>query len=114
MASFILHNAEVSFGEKEVLKEISFSLNTGEILGIFGKNGSGKSTFLKMIFGTLRKASINFSIDDKYFKHSKNITAEQIAYLPKNPFLPINIEVRDIIPIYFSEEKSKMPFFMIR
>ncbi len=111
MATFKLHSAEVSFGEKEVLKEISFSLNTGEILGIFGRNGCGKSTLLKMIFGILRKGAIKISIDDENFKPSKNISAKQIAYLPQNPFLPKNIKVRDVIPIYFSEEKKQDAIF---
>ena len=111
MATFKLHSAEVSFGEKEVLREISFMLNTGKILGVFARNGSGKSTLLKMIFGTFKKGSINISIDDKDFRPSKNISAKQIAYLPQNPFLPKNIKVCDVIPIYFSEEKKQDAIF---
>lgn len=111
MAIFKLHKAEISFGKKEVLKEISFSLNTGEILGIFGRNGCGKSTLLKMIFGTLNKGSISISIDDVKYNPSKNILAEQIAYLPQHSFLPQNIKVRDLIPIYFSDEKKQDAIF---
>lgn len=111
MASFKLHSVKKSFDEKEVLKEISFSLNTGEILGIFGRNGCGKSTLLRLIFGTLGKASIDISINDKNFEPSKNISTKQIAYLPQHSFLPKTIKVRDIIPIYFSEEKKQDAIF---
>lgn len=111
MASFKLHKAAISFGRKEVLKEVSFSLKTGEILGVFGRNGCGKSTLLKMIFGTLGKGLINISIDGAKFNPLENISAERIAYLPQHSFLPKNSTVRDLIPIYFSEEKKQDVIF---
>ncbi|MEH6765337.1 MAG: ATP-binding cassette domain-containing protein [Aequorivita antarctica] len=111
MAIFKLHNAAISFGKKEVLKEVSFSLKTGEVLGIFGRNGCGKSTLLKMIFGTLKKGSISISIDGVKFNPSSNISSECIAYLPQHSFLPKDIKVRDLIPIYFSEEKKQDTIF---
>ncbi len=111
MAIFKLHNASINFGKKEILKEVSFSLETGEILGIFGRNGCGKSTLLKMIFGTLRKGSVTVSIDGKNFNPSENISSECIAYLPQHSFLPKNNKVRDLIPIYFLEEKNQDAIF---
>ncbi|OAD92628.1 ABC transporter ATP-binding protein [Aequorivita soesokkakensis] len=111
MAIFKLHNASINFGKKEILKEVSFSLETGEILGIFGRNGCGKSTLLKMIFGTLRKGSVTVSIDGINFNPSENISSECIAYLSQHSFLPKNSKVRDLIPIYFSEEKKQDAIF---
>ncbi|WP_313115014.1 ABC transporter ATP-binding protein [Aequorivita sediminis] len=111
MATLKLHKASISFGKKEVLNEISFSLETGEILGIFGRNGCGKSTLLKMIFGTLKKGFIEITIDDKKFYPSKNISEKRIAYLPQHSFLPMNLKVRDVIPIYFSEEEKQDVIF---
>lgn len=111
MAIFKLHSATINFGKKEVLKEISFSLKTTNILGIFGRNGCGKSTLLKMIFGTQAKGLINISIDGTMINPSENISAKRIAYLPQHSFLPKNIMVRDLIPIYFSEEKKQDAIF---
>ncbi len=95
-----------------MLSEVSFSLETGEILGIFGRNGSGKSTLLKMIYGTIRQGSINSSINGSVFTPSENIRKKQIAYLPQDSYLPKNIKVRDLIPIYASgEEKQDKVFY---
>lgn len=111
MAIFKLHNASINFGKKEVLKEVSFSLKTTEIFGIFGRNGCGKSTLLQMIFGNQRKGSIKISIDDITINASENISAKRIAYLPQHSFLPKNIKIRDLIPIYFSDEKTQDAIF---
>ncbi len=111
MATFKLHSATINFGKKDILKEISFSLKTTEILGIFGRNGCGKSTLLKMIFGTQTKGAIKISIDEIEFHPSRNVSIKRIAYLPQQSFLPKNIKVRDVIPIYFSEEKKQDAIF---
>lgn len=46
-----IENLSKSFGENTVLKDISFDLAPGEILGLVGENGAGKSTLMKIIFG---------------------------------------------------------------
>ena len=47
-------NLSKRYNEKQVIKEISFSVNKGEIVGLIGKNGAGKSTILKSIAGLLQ------------------------------------------------------------
>ena len=44
-------NLKKSFGKKEVIKDVSFSLNEGDILGFIGANGAGKTTTIKLILG---------------------------------------------------------------
>ncbi len=43
-----------SFGKRQILSDISFTCKTGDVIGIFGRNGTGKSTLLKILFGTLK------------------------------------------------------------
>lgn len=48
-----LNNVNISFSKQEVLKDISFKVNKGEILGILGPSGSGKTTLIKAIVGMI-------------------------------------------------------------
>lgn len=52
-ALLIYDSVEVSFSERAVTHDVSFSLHVGEILGIVGESGSGKSTLLKAAMGLL-------------------------------------------------------------
>lgn len=46
-----LENIDVSFGQKQVLQNISLSLQPGRILTLLGPNGAGKSTLVRLILG---------------------------------------------------------------
>ena len=48
-----LNNVNISFSKQQVLKDISFKVNKGEILGILGPSGSGKTTLIKAIVGMI-------------------------------------------------------------
>lgn len=48
-----IKHLQKSFGHHEVLKDINFTVKQGEILGLLGKNGSGKTTMMKSILGLL-------------------------------------------------------------
>ncbi len=52
-----LENVSVSFGEKSVLKDVTWRIAPGERTGILGVNGAGKSTLLSLISGTLQPTS---------------------------------------------------------
>lgn len=100
-----------SFGKKEVLKDISLKCNIGNIIGIFGRNGSGKSSLLKIIHGTLKADSIKIKIDSKIINSKKIIPAKHIAYLPQETFLPKNLKVREIIPLFFTSGDNQDRIF---
>ncbi|MFK7048545.1 ATP-binding cassette domain-containing protein [Flavobacterium davisii] len=48
-----------------MLSDVYLSCNTGDIVGLFGRNGSGKSTFLKIVFGSLSVDNKHITIDKK-------------------------------------------------
>lgn len=68
-----------SFGGKEVLKGISFSVESGRALGLLGRNGAGKTTSIRIIMDIFRADSGQVLLDGKPFEPSKN----QVGYLPE-------------------------------
>ena len=52
-----LKHINVSYGSEDVLKDVSLSLSSNEILGIRGENGAGKSTLMRLMAGVLRPNS---------------------------------------------------------
>lgn len=86
-------------------------MQTGEILGLFGRNGSGKSTLLKTLFGTLKADALSMSINNIKIGPSEVISNQLIGYLPQHPFLPQNLKVRDLIPIYHTSQKAQDAIF---
>lgn len=106
-----LISAQKSFGSKEVLKDVSFTLQTGDILGLFGANRSGKSTLLKILFGTLKATKATLTINGSPISLEKIIPSQYIGYLPQESFLPKHLKVRDIIPLFYSDGDDQDAIF---
>ena len=74
---------EKSFGDNNVLKGISFSVNKGQIFGLIGKNGVGKTTLINIIAGLSSADSGTCRIDDQVITVSNKSLS--IGYLPDSP-----------------------------
>ena len=68
-----------SFGEKEVLHGVSFSVESGKALGLLGRNGAGKTTTIRILMDVFHADSGEILLDGKKFIPSKF----QIGYLPE-------------------------------
>lgn len=80
-----LNHVSKSFGEKKVLKEISFSVPEGSIFGFIGQNGAGKTTTMKMILGLLEIDQGDISVCGEPVSFGQNTTNRYIGYLPDVP-----------------------------
>jgi len=99
-----------SFGRNRVLTDIYLKCETGDIIGMLGSNGSGKSTFLKILFG-IEKAEQKFiRIDGKIFQRPYQ-TLGEIAYLPQDSFIPKNMTLADAAKLYLSTDDRVNMFF---
>ncbi len=110
MSKLVINNVTKSFGNNRVLSCIDFKCQIGEIVGLFGRNGSGKSTLLKILFGSLNPDSIDVQLNSMPFYPKKNIYNRDIAYLSQDNFLPTDLKVRNVIPIYYhdSDEQNRI------
>ncbi|MGD6781581.1 metal ABC transporter ATP-binding protein [Sutcliffiella horikoshii] len=74
-----IENLTVAYHRKPVLKEISFSVPEGKLIGIIGPNGAGKSTLIKAALELIPKASGTISIYGKSYRSQRKL----IGYVPQ-------------------------------
>ena len=72
-----------NFGERTILSDIYLCCRPGDIIGLFGRNGEGKSTLLKIIFGTLKADRSFVRINGQVQKRPAYLSG-LIAYLPQH------------------------------
>ena len=75
MAVLELRHVAKHFGAIEAVKDVSFSLEKGEVIGLMGDNGAGKSTLVKMIAGNFRPNSGSILIDGKEIVMNRPVDA---------------------------------------
>jgi len=91
-------NLEKSYGNKKILKDINLTIPRGKIIGLLGKNGTGKSTLIKLINDLLTPTSGRILVNGKEVGvESKKI----ISYLPERTYLDKSMTVDQTIE-YFS------------
>ena len=99
MELLTIKNLNKSYKDKEVLKNINLNINGGKIIGLLGKNGTGKSTLIKLINDLLTPDSGEILIKgEKIGIESKKI----ISYLPERTYLDKSMTVEETL-IYFDE-----------
>ena len=96
---FAVHNGTFTFkGGAPVLRDVSFSIESGQILSILGPNGVGKTTLLRCMMGMLQWNSGTSTIDEQ---NIVEIPAQQlwrrIAYVPQAKYLPFAFTVEEMI-----------------
>ncbi len=90
-------NLEKSFGNKKILEDINLKIPKGKIIGLLGKNGTGKTTLIKLINDLLTPDSGKVLVNGKEIGvESKKI----IAYLPERTYLDKSMSVDKVINFF--------------
>ena len=106
----IINKISKSYGNKKVVRDISISINRGEIVGLLGPNGAGKTTTFYMIVGLVKPDTGSIILDkveiSKMPIYSRGL--QGISYLPQEPSIFRGMNVEDnLLSIIEIVEKDK-------
>lgn len=83
---------------KAVLRDVSFTVNSGEVVSLLGPNGTGKTTLLRCVLGLLPGQSGEVRFMGRSFSSlSMKERARQVAYVPQNSGLTFPYDVREVV-----------------
>lgn len=92
-------NIELYFDSKRILYGIYVKAESGKITGLIGRNGSGKSSLLKIMFGSLQPKHKSIRVNGNFQKRPLYKT-NNVAYLPQHQFLPNGLTVRSAFKLF--------------
>ncbi|WP_086348734.1 ABC transporter ATP-binding protein [Candidatus Enterococcus clewellii] len=87
------------YGHVPVLKDINFEVKAGEMVGLIGLNGAGKSTTIKNVIGLLTPQKGKISIDDQTLSQNPESYRKKIGYIPETPSLYEELTLKEHIEI---------------
>ena len=100
------HNLTLGYGSKNIINSFNYEINSGEYLCIIGRNGCGKTTFLRGLAGVLRPKAGRIELRD-------NLRRNQIGYLPQITIaqkdFPASVE--EIVLSAFQGKSLLLPFY---
>jgi ABC-type Mn2+/Zn2+ transport system ATPase subunit len=87
-----VRNVSINRGERRVLEEVSFRVESGQMLGLFGASGAGKSTLLGVLCGQLKASSGTITVDGK--------RCTSAGFVPQAPFeRRAALSVREVVAL---------------
>ena len=104
-----------AFGKRQVVKDVSLSLRTGEVVGLLGPNGAGKTTAFYMLVGLVRSSGGDIAIDGQSIEKLPIHRRARLGlgYLPQEAsiFRKLNVEdnVRAVLELQVDDKGKPMP-----
>jgi ABC-2 type transport system ATP-binding protein len=95
--SIKVQNISKLYGTQKALDQVSFSINSGEIVGFLGPNGAGKSTLMKIMTGFITPNQGDVFIKDKSILENSLEVRKIIGYLPENNPLYLDMYVKEYL-----------------
>ena len=85
MAILELSHVQKRFGDRAVLRDVSFSVPEHTLFGFVGQNGAGKTTTMKLILGLLKRDGGEIAVNGEPVRYGQTATNRWIGYLPDVP-----------------------------
>ncbi|WP_152559834.1 ATP-binding cassette domain-containing protein [Hymenobacter sp. IS2118] len=102
---------QVAFAGRQVLANIYLRVQTGQIVGLLGRNGSGKSVLLQTIFGARTVADASVRVNGRRVVPAFR-QAGLLNYLPQEPLLPPSLPLRQaarMLGVELTEATARFP-----
>ncbi len=90
-------NLSKNFDEKEILKDINLTIESGKIIGLLGRNGQGKTTLIKLLNDLLTPSKGTILIKGKPIGIESK---KEISYLPEKNYLDKEMTIKEIITFF--------------
>ena len=102
-------NLSKRYGVHLAVKDASFSISKGEIVGFLGPNGAGKSTIMNILTGYISLTSGSATIGGFDIVDHPEQAKRHIGYLPEHPPLYLDMTVREYLNFIYDLKKVKFP-----
>lgn len=97
--SLLIQHVTGGYGHLPVLKDINFDVHNGEMIGLIGLNGAGKSTTIKNIIGLLTPQKGTITVDELTLQQDPENYRKKIGYIPETPSLYEELTLREHIEV---------------
>jgi ABC-type lipopolysaccharide export system ATPase subunit len=88
---------QLSFGERRVLQSVYLKVSAGRVTGLLGRNGSGKSCLMRIMYGSLDIPDKSVRIDGRWIARGYE---HEVMYAPQHGFIPSGRLVRNVMRDY--------------
>ena len=95
--SIQVEHLKKAYGKQLALNDVSFTVNSGEIVGLIGPNGAGKSTLMKIICSLLLPSEGDVNINGISIKKQPGYIRKHLGYLPENNPLYTDLYVKEYL-----------------
>jgi len=107
-------NLSKKLGDKEILKDISFTLPSRGIIALLGPNGSGKTTLMRLLTGFYEPDSGSISVFSHSLDSERSLALAQVAYVPESGGLYPEMSVYDYLKFMSEVKHVSSPDFVNR
>lgn len=107
IAMITVEHVRKAYGKKEILKDVSLQIESGECAGLLGSNGCGKSTLLSILAGVNRPDGGSFKNDDCNLFADRRARSTYLGYVPQGNPLYEELTAKDNLLLWYSRKALK-------
>ncbi|HZX75032.1 MAG TPA: ATP-binding cassette domain-containing protein [Cyclobacteriaceae bacterium] len=100
----------LEFDLRKVLSSVYMKCQTGNVVGLLGRNGSGKSCLMKIVFGAMSAEHKSVRIDGQYYS-GNSLKETRITYLPQENFIPTFLTLKQALNLYKISAQELIQYF---